>query len=89
VPRAANSATTARKVRSGFAAMRASSQSRWLFNNSSRQPPILDAAVRPLARQRCDHRTTLATLTPNNAAVARQERPPAIDPTTRSRRSVE
>jgi hypothetical protein len=28
----------------------------------------------PLARQRCDHFTTLATLTLNRAAVARQVR---------------
>ena len=42
-----------------------------------------------LAALRCDHFTTLATLTPNSAAVARHERPPATEPTTRSRRSLE
>jgi len=34
-PRAANSATTARKVRSGFSAIRASSHSRSLFSNTA------------------------------------------------------
>jgi hypothetical protein len=33
------------------------------------------AAAVPLARQRCDHFTTLATLTPNSAAVTRHDRP--------------
>jgi len=87
--RAANSATTARKVRSGFSASRAKSQSRSLFSSSGRQPPIFFAAALPVARKRCDHFTTLATLTPNSAAVARHVRPPATEPTTRSRRSLE
>src|SRR5262252_1062348 len=47
------------------------------------------AAALPLARQRCDHLTTLATLTPNSAAVARHVRPLATEPITRSRRSCE
>jgi hypothetical protein len=47
------------------------------------------AAALPLARQRCDHFTTLATLTPNSAAVARQVRPLATELTTRSRKSCE
>jgi hypothetical protein len=47
------------------------------------------AAALPLAHQPCDHFTTLAALTPNSAAVARQVRPLATDPTTRSRKSCE
>jgi hypothetical protein len=42
-----------------------------------------------VARQRCDHLTTLATLTPNSAAVARQVQPLATAATTRSRKSRE
>src|SRR3979490_2401455 len=60
-----------------------------LFSSSCRQPPILYAAALPVARKRCDHFTTLATLTPNSAAVARHERPATTEPTTRSRRSCE
>jgi hypothetical protein len=41
-----------------------------------RHPPICLAATLPLARRRCDHFTTLATLTPNSAAVFRQVRAP-------------
>jgi hypothetical protein len=43
------------------------------------------------ARQRAGsrHFTTLATLTPNSAAVSRQVRPPDTERTTRSRRSCE
>ena len=80
---------TARNVRSGFAAIRASSQSRLLARRRGRQPPIARAAALPLARKRCDHRTTVATLTLNIFAVARHERPPATDATTRSRKSCE
>jgi hypothetical protein len=40
-------------------------------------------------RKRCDHLTTVATLTLNIFAVARRERPPATDATTRSRKSCE
>ncbi len=76
-------------VRSGFSAIRANSHPRSRCSRSGRRPPIGLAAVRPLARQRCDHFTTLATLTPNSAAVARQVRPLATEPTTRSRRSCE
>jgi hypothetical protein len=89
VPRSASSATTARNVRSGFSAIRASSHSRSRCSRSCRHPPICLAAALPLARQRCDHFTTLATLTPNSAAVARQVRPLATELTTRSRRSCE
>jgi hypothetical protein len=52
VPRPASSAITARKVRSGFSAIRANSHSRSLFSNSGRQPPIRDGATLSLARQR-------------------------------------
>jgi hypothetical protein len=76
-------------VRSGFSAIRANSQLRSRGNRSGRQPPIGLAAALPVDRQRCDHFTTLATLTPNSAAVARHERPLATEPTTRSRRSCE
>jgi hypothetical protein len=89
VPRSANSATTARKVRSGFSAIRANSHARSPISRNGRQPPIGLAAALPLARQRCDHFTTLATLTPNSAAVARQVRPLATEATTRSRKSCE
>jgi hypothetical protein len=89
MPRAASSAITARKVRSGFSAIRANSHARSPFSSSGRQPPIWDAAVLPVARQRWHHFTTLATLTPNSAAVARHDRPAATEPTTRSRRSCE
>jgi hypothetical protein len=47
------------------------------------------AAVLPVTRNRCDHFTTLAMLTPNSRAVSRQERPPDTDATTRSRKSFE
>jgi hypothetical protein len=47
------------------------------------------AAALPVARQRCDHLTTLATLTSNSAAVARQVQPLATAATTRSRKSRE
>jgi HK97 family phage major capsid protein len=66
VPRSASSATTARKVSSGFSAIRANSHSRPRFSRSCRHPPICLAAALPVARQRCDHFTTLATLTPNS-----------------------
>jgi hypothetical protein len=89
VPRSASSVITARKVRSGFSAIRANSQARSLVSCSGRRPPIGLAAALPLARHRCDHFTTLATLTPNSAAVARQVRPLATAATTRSRRSRE
>jgi hypothetical protein len=51
VPR---SATTTRKVNSGFSAIRANSHSRSRFSCSGRHPPIRLAAALPLVRQRCD-----------------------------------
>jgi hypothetical protein len=89
MPRSASSATRPRKVRSGFSAIRARSHSRSGSSISCFQPPICLAAALPVARQRCDHFTTLATLTPNSAAVARHVRPDTTEPTTRSRRSCE
>jgi hypothetical protein len=47
------------------------------------------AAALPDCRQRCEQRTTVATLTPNKAAVSRQLRPAATDVASRSRRSFE
>jgi len=88
-PSAANSARSARRVRSGFSAIRASSQSRLPARRCGRRPPIAKAAALPVVRKRCDHRTTVATLTLNILAVARRERPPATDATTRSRKSCE
>jgi hypothetical protein len=88
-PSAASSALIARNVRSGFAAIRASSHSRLLARQCGRCPPIAKAAALPLVRKRCDHLTTVATLTLNIFAVARRERPPATDATTRSRKSCE
>jgi hypothetical protein len=89
MPRPASSATTARSVRSGFSAIRASSHARSPATTRGRCPPIGLAAALPLAWKRCDQRTTLATLNPNSAAVLRRDRPPVTDATTRSRRSVE
>jgi hypothetical protein len=85
----ASSALIARNVRSGFSAIRASSQSRLLARRCGRCPPIAEAAALPVVRKRCDHLTTVATLTLNIVAVARHERPPATDLTTRSRKSCE
>jgi hypothetical protein len=79
----------ARKVRSGFSAICASSQSRRLARRCGRCPPIAKAAALPVLRKRCHHLTTVATLTLNIFAVARRERPPATDATTRSRKSRE
>ena len=79
----------ARNVRSGFSAIRASSQARLPAKQCGRRPPIARAAALPVVRKRCDHRTTVATLTLNIFAVARRERPPATNPTTRSRKSCE
>src|SRR6478609_5756820 len=56
---------------------------------SNRGPPIAKAPALPVVRKRCDHLTTVATLTLNILAVARRERPPATDVTTRSRKSCE
>ena len=51
--------------------------------------PIFSAAGLPTARCRCDHFTTLATLTMNVLATDRQVWPAATAPTTRSRSSKE
>jgi hypothetical protein len=56
---------------------------------NGRRPPTLWAAALPVARNRCDHFTTLATLTLKVAATARQLSPPATAATTLSRRSSE
>jgi hypothetical protein len=88
-PSAASSALIARKVRSGFSAIRASSQSRLLARRYGRCPPIVEAAALPVVWKRCDHLTTVATLTLNIFAVVRRERPPVTDATTRSRKSCE
>ena len=88
-PRLRSSASRACSVRSGF-------------SDEPRQQPVplarqhigplaahrLGAAL-PVARARCDHFTTLATLTSNSAATARQDCRRATDATTRSRRSRE
>jgi hypothetical protein len=89
IPLAASSARSARNVRSGFSQIRASSQSRRLARRCGRRPPIARAAALPVAWKRCDHRTTVATLTLNIFALARHERPPDTDATTRSRKSCE
>jgi hypothetical protein len=54
-----------------------------------RRPPIGLAAALPVARNRCDHFTALATLTPKLDATSRQERPDTTAPATRSRKSDE
>jgi len=88
-PSAASSARIARNVRSGLSAIRASSHSRLPARRCGRRPPIAKAAALPVVRKRCDHLTTVATLTLNIFAVARRERPPATETTTRSRKSCE
>src|SRR5512135_928386 len=88
-PSAASSARIARNVKSGLSAIRASSQSRLPPRRCGRRPPIAKAAALPVVRKRCDHLTTVATLTLNLFAVARRERPPATAATTRSRKSCE
>src|SRR3954447_1806139 len=72
-----------------LSAIRASSQSRLLATRCGRCPPIAKAAALPVIRKRCDHLTTVATLTLNIFAVARREQPPATETTTRSRKSCE
>jgi hypothetical protein len=62
----------------------AKSQSRSPDKTRGRCPPIQHAAAHPVARNRGDHFTTLATLTPNSAAVTRHVRPPTTDATTRA-----
>ena len=76
-----------RQVR--LSAIRASSQSRSFASAWGRRPPIGRAAALPVARQRCDHFTALATLTSKRAAAARQLSPDATAATTRSRKSRE
>ena len=87
-PRAANSLTRERRVTPGRP-IRPKSQSRSAASFRGRFAPAGWGAALPVARKRCDHFTTEATLTPNNVAVARHERPDATDATTRSRRSLE
>ena len=55
----------------GVSATRANSQSRSPATAKGRLPPIGRAAALPVWRLRCDHFTTLATLTPKSAATAR------------------
>jgi hypothetical protein len=89
MPRSCSSSTKARNVRSGAAASRAISHSRCGANRNPGRPPIRLAAALPVARNRCDHFTTLATLTLNIFATARQLSPAATLATTRSRKSSE
>jgi hypothetical protein len=86
-PRSRSSATKPRKVRSGSASRCAISQSRSSDNECGRLPPIGYAAALPVARNCCDHFTTLATLTLKVAATFRQLSPAKTAATTRSRRS--
>jgi hypothetical protein len=69
--------------------MRSNNQSRCASRDRPRLPPIGKAAAVPVDRCRCDHFTTLETLTPNNSAVSRHVRPNSTDAATRSRRSFE
>jgi hypothetical protein len=89
IPRSASSAATPRKVKSGFSSIRASNHPRSPAKTSRRFPPIGFAAALPVWRWRCDHRTTLETLTPNSTATDRQLSPAATRAATRSRRSNE
>ena len=69
--------------------MRANSQARSPASANGRCPPIRLAAALPVARNRCDHFTTLATLTSNRFATDRQLSPAVTPATTRSRKSKE
>jgi hypothetical protein len=89
VPRSASSAVSARKVRSGTASIRANNHACSPARTARLTPPIGLAAALPVARSRCDHLTTLATLTPKSLAVSRHVRPPATDAATRERKSSE
>src|SRR6266478_3734150 len=89
MPRAWSSASSARKVISGCLASRSSNHCRSPANTYGRLPPTGRAAALPVARNRCDHFTTLATLTLKVLATARQLSPADTAPTTRSRRSRE
>jgi len=84
VPRAVSSAITARKVRSGYSAIRANRQSRSPASRSGRHPPIWAAAALPVARNRCGHFTTLATLTPKQ----RRHRPAGVAPRHRANHPI-
>lgn len=87
-PRSPNSAASARIVIPG-ALTRSSNQSRWgRIWLVPRLPPWGFAAAVPVALSRCDHFTTLATLTPNRSATSRHGRVAAAA-ATRSRRSSE
>lgn len=87
-PRWCSSPAKAFSVRSGFSA-------RWTTSHSRSptrllrpgRPPIGLAAGLPPWRARCDHFTTLATLTRNTRATSRHDCPSPTAATTRSRRS--
>jgi hypothetical protein len=83
----AGSARSARTVRSGAAATRASNQSRSGKSNGSRRRPCGLGAVLPVARSSCDQRTALATLTEKVLAASRLLAPSRIAATTRCRKS--
>ena len=89
MPRSANSADSTRNVTCGSHARRSSSQLRCGSSSRPRLPPIGNAAALPVERRRCDHFTTLETLTSKSLAVSRQVRPLATAWATRSRRSFE
>jgi len=60
-----------------------------LHTHTAKAGAVGRAAALPVWRLRCDHLTTLATLTPKRAATARQLSPVSTRATTRSRRSSE
>lgn len=83
-PRSARSATRLRRLTAEPELARSSSQFRCSSGARPEDRPIRWAPALPIARWRCDHLTTLATLTPNNAAVSRQLRP--LEPTPKRAR---
>jgi len=85
MPRSASSADNARIVTCGSRARRSSSHPRCTSSSRPRLPPIGSAAALPVERWRCDHFTTLDTLTAKSLAVSRQVRPLATTAATRSR----
>ena len=89
MPRAANSATSARSVMSRFSATRARShEATSPINRLLRWPPGNGRSPTP-ERTRCDQRTAVATETPKRDAASRTVAPRITAAATRSRRSIE
>jgi hypothetical protein len=89
MPRATSSASSARNVTSGSAAIRPSSHVRSRDRIRGRRPPIGFAAGLPESRLRVAHFTTLDALMPNSLATLRRLSPASTRAIARSRRSKE